>query len=48
MKRILAVWIMILFIATIFTACSFSVKEEEAPSTEFKTLGDIIQAKNVE
>lgn len=48
MKRILAVWIMILFIATIFTACSFSVKEEEAPSTEFKMLGDIIHAKNVE
>ena len=48
MKRTLAVLLVILIAAVTLTACGSSGKGDSAAPGEFKTIGDLIQAENVE
>ena len=48
MKKTLAIFLAILMAAAAFTACGSSGKDGSAAAGEFKTIGDLIQAENVE
>ena len=48
MKKVLILLIAILFVVATFTACNSSKKDKDAVPGEFKTLGELIQAKGVE